>query len=91
LNDKDRVQQFIIKATGKTIGRNTKESLSILFANTYAEYVKSINDINNGYKIYKNMDNKIKTILESIDGKKTISTKIIQDILERKDDEIELC
>ena len=36
-----KLQEFIVKATGKTIGRNTKQSLATLFANSYAEYVKA--------------------------------------------------
>jgi uncharacterized UPF0160 family protein len=87
LNDKDRVQQFIIKATGKTIGRNTKESLSILFANTYSEYVKSINDINNGYKLYKELEdklNRIKIIIKDLD---TIATSVITEIIVEKNED----
>ena len=81
MNDKDRVQQFIIKATGKTIGRNSKESLSILFANTYAEYVKAINDINNGYKLYKELQDKIKEIEKAIEDIDNIPTAVIDVIL----------
>jgi uncharacterized UPF0160 family protein len=81
MNDKDRVQEFIIKATGKTIGRNSKESLSILFANTYAEYVKAINDINNGYKLYKELQDKIKEIEKAIEDIDNIPTAVIDVIL----------
>ena len=84
MNDKDRVQQFIIKATGKTIGRNSKESLSILFANTYAEYVKSINDINNGYKLYKELEDKIDRIKLVIKDLDTIPTSVINEILDEE-------
>jgi hypothetical protein len=82
LNDDDRVQQFIIKATGKTIGRNGKKSLAILFANTYAEYVKSINDINKGYKLYKELEDKldrIKLVIKDLDN---IPTSVINEILD---------
>ena len=81
MNDKDRVQEFIIKATGKTIGRNSKESLSILFANTYSEYVKAINDINNGYKLYKELQDKIKEIEKAIEDIDNIPTAVIDVIL----------
>ena len=46
MNDQDRVKEFIVKATGKTVGRSSKMELSMLFANTYAEYVKTASDAN---------------------------------------------
>ncbi len=82
MNDEDRVQQFIIKATGKTIGRNSKMSLSILFANTYSEYVKSVNDINNGYTLYKELEGKIDKIKIVIKDLDNIPTSVINEILD---------
>jgi uncharacterized UPF0160 family protein len=81
MNDEDRVQQFIIKATGKTIGRNSKISLSILFANTYSEYVKAINDINNGYTLYKELEDKIDKIKIVIKDLEDVPTSVINEIL----------
>jgi uncharacterized UPF0160 family protein len=81
MNDDDRVQQFIIKATGKTIGRNSKISLSILFANTYSEYVKAINDINNGYTLYKELEDKIDKIKIVIKDLEDVPTSVINEIL----------
>jgi len=81
MNDEDRVQQFIIKATGKTIGRNSKMSLSILFANTYSEYVKAINDINNGYTLYKELEDKIDKIKIVIKDLEDVPTSVINEIL----------
>ena len=82
MNDKERVQEFIIKATGKTIGRNTKLELSTLFANTYAEYIKSINDINKGYTLFKELDDKISRIKEEIKDVDSIPTEVITTIIE---------
>lgn len=82
MNDKERVQEFIIKATGKTIGRNSKLELSTLFANTYAEYVKSINDINKGYELYKEKEDKLDKIKEEIKDLDTIPTSVITTIIE---------
>tara|TARA_R100001530_G_C4297645_1_gene149672 strand:+ start:416 stop:682 length:267 start_codon:yes stop_codon:yes gene_type:complete len=87
MNDKDRVQEFIIKATGKTIGRNSKESLSILFANTYAEYVKAIRDINNGYKLYKEKEDKINRIGIVIKDLENVPTSVIKEIIDDEDAE----
>ena len=81
MNDEDRGQQFIIKATGKTIGRNSKISLSILFANTYSEYVKAINDINNGYTLYKELEDKIDKIKIVIKDLEDVPTSVINEIL----------
>ena len=55
MNDKQKVEQFIAKATGKTIGRSKKLELAILFANTYTEYVKTHKELSKGYAIYKAM------------------------------------
>jgi uncharacterized UPF0160 family protein len=87
MNDKDRVQEFIIKATGKTIGRNSKESLSILFANTYSEYVKAIRDINNGYKLFKELEDKINRIGIVIKDLENVPTSVIKEIIDDEDAE----
>jgi uncharacterized UPF0160 family protein len=84
MNDNDRVKEFIIKATGKTVGRSSKMELSILFANTYAEYVKLVNDINKGYKLYKEIEGRVDKIKEEIKDLETIPTSVITTILEEK-------
>jgi uncharacterized UPF0160 family protein len=84
MNDNDRVKEFIIKATGKTVGRSSKMELSILFANTYAEYVKLVNDINKGYTLYKEIEGKVDKIKEEIKDLETIPTSVITTILEEK-------
>jgi|TARA_R110002096_G_scaffold90852_3_gene205822 hypothetical protein len=85
LNDIDRLQEFIIKATGKTIGRNSKNSLAMLFANTYAEYAKSINDVNNGYTIYKELEAKIEKIKEEMKDLDNIPTSVLSEILDNNE------
>lgn len=82
MNDKDRVQQFIIKATGKTIGRNSKDGLSMLFANSYAEYVKAVNQLQKGYEIYKQQEEIITKISDAIKDIDTIPTEVIKTIIE---------
>jgi hypothetical protein len=84
MNDNDRVKEFIIKATGKTVGRSSKMELSILFANTYAEYVKLVNDINKGYTLYKEIEGRVDKIKEEIKDLETIPTSVITTILEEK-------
>jgi hypothetical protein len=84
MNDNDRVKEFIIKATGKPVGRTSKMELSILFANTYAEYVKLVNDINKGYTLYKEIEGRVDKIKEEIKDLETIPTSVITTILEEK-------
>jgi uncharacterized UPF0160 family protein len=84
MNDQDRVKEFIVKATGKTVGRSSKMELSMLFANTYAEYVKTAKQSNQGYIIYKELEGKLEKITEAIKDKKTISSKVITTIIEEK-------
>lgn len=82
MNDKERVQEFIVKSTGKTVGRSSKMELSTLFANTYSEYVKVVNDINKGYVLYKELEGKIDKIKEEIKDLDTVPTSVINTILE---------
>ena len=84
MNDQDRVKEFIVKATGKTVGRSSKMELAMLFANTYAEYVKTAKQSNQGYIIYKELEGKLEKITESNKDKKTISSKVITTIIEEK-------
>lgn len=53
LTDSQKVEKFIAKATGKTLGRNKKTELATMFFNAYAEYVKTLKQLNEGYVIYK--------------------------------------
>jgi|TARA_B110000263_G_C15221722_1_gene470313 hypothetical protein len=79
-----KLQEFIVKATGKTIGRNTKQSLATLFANSYAEYVKAYKQLKQGYEIYKEQESIIDKIKEEIKDLDTIPTSVINVILEEK-------
>jgi hypothetical protein len=67
MNDHDKVQQFIIKATGKSVGRNKKIELSTMFANAYMEYVKMFNQVNQGYKILKEEEKILKAVRDQRD------------------------
>ena len=84
MNDQERVKEFIIKSTGKTIGRSSKMELSMLFANTYSEYVKTVNQVNQGYLIYKELEGKIDKITEAIKDIDSIPTTVITTIIEEK-------
>jgi len=77
-----RLEEFIAKATGKTIGRCSKVELSTLFANTYAEYVKSFNQLKDGYRLYKEIESKLDKIKEEIKDLDTIPTSVITTIIE---------
>lgn len=81
MND-PRLEEFIAKATGKTIGRCSKVELSTLFANTYAEYVKSFNQLKDGYRLYKEIESKLDKIKEEIKDLDTIPTSVITTIIE---------
>ena len=84
MNDQERVKEFIIKATGKTVGRSSKMELAMLFANTYAEYVKTAKQSNQGYLIYKELEGKIDKITEAIKDIDNIPTSVITTIIEEK-------
>ena len=84
MNDQDRVKEFIVKATGKTVGRSSKMELSMLFANTYSEYVKTVNQVNQGYLIYKEFEGKIDKISDAIKNMEMIPTSVITTIIEEK-------
>ena len=84
MNDQERVKEFIVKSTGKTIGRSSKMELSMLFANTYSEYVKTVNQINQGYIIYKELEGKIDKISDAIKNMETVPTNVITNIIEEK-------
>jgi|TARA_R110002124_G_scaffold189203_1_gene356451 uncharacterized UPF0160 family protein len=88
MNDQERVKEFIVKSTGKTIGRSSKMELSMLFANTYSEYVKTVNQINQGYIIYKELEGKIDKISDAIKNMETVPTNVITKIIEEKPKEI---
>ena len=88
MTNDEKLQEFIVKATGKTIGRCSKVQLATLFANTYAEYVKAYKQgneqIEQGYKLYKERDDKIIEITEAIKDLDTIPTSVITTIIEAK-------
>jgi|TARA_R100001463_G_scaffold55502_2_gene107070 hypothetical protein len=88
MTNDEKLQEFIVKATGKTIGRCSKVQLATLFANTYAEYVKAYKQgneqIEQGYKLYKEKDDKIIEITEAIKDLETIPTSVITTIIEAK-------
>ena len=84
MNDQDRVKEFIVKSTGKIIGRSSKMELSMLFANTYSEYVKTVNQVNQGYLIYKELEGKIDKISDAIKNMEMIPTSVITTIIEEK-------
>ena len=84
MNDQDRVKEFIVKSTGKTVGRSSKMELSMLFANTYSEYVKTVNQVNQGYLIYKEYEGKSDKITEAIKDIDSIPTTVITTIIEEK-------
>ena len=84
MNDQERVKEFIGKSTGKTVGRSSKMELSMLFANTYSEYVKTVNQVNQGYLIYKELEGKIDKITEAIKDIDSIPTTVITTIIEEK-------
>ena len=88
MNDQERVKEFIVKSTGKTIGRSSKMELSMLFANTYSEYVKTVNQVNQGYLIYKELEGKIDKITDAIKNMETVPTNVITNIIEEKPKEI---
>ncbi len=88
MNDQERVKEFIVKSTGKTVGRSSKMELSMLFANTYSEYVKTVNQVNQGYLIYKELEGKIDKITEAIKNMETVPTNVITNIIEEKPKEI---
>jgi len=83
MND-PRLDEFIVKATGKTIGRCSKVELATLFANSYAEYVKSFNQLKQGYALYKEQEAIIDKIKEEIKDLETIPTSVITTIIEEK-------
>ena len=83
MND-PRLEEFIVKATGKTIGRCSKVELATLFANSYAEYVKSYNQLKDGYRLYKEKESIIDKISEEIKDLETIPTTVITSIIEEK-------
>jgi hypothetical protein len=88
MTNDEKLQEFIVKATGKTIGRCSKVQLATLFANTYAEYVKAYKQgneqIEQGYKLYKEKDDKIIEITEAIKDLDIIPTSVITTIIEAK-------
>ena len=88
MND-PRLEEFIAKATGKTIGRCSKIELSTFFANSYAEYVKAFNQLKQGYALYKEIEGKLDKIKEEIKDLETIPTSVIATIIESEEKPVE--
>jgi len=83
MND-PRLEEFIVKATGRTIGRCSKVELSTMFFNSYAEIVKYHKQLTQGYEIYKEQEGIIDKIKEEIKDLDTIPTSVITTIIEAK-------
>ena len=81
MND-PKLEEFIAKATGKTVGRCSKTELATLFANTYAEYYKCYRQLEQGYLIYKEQEDKINKIKEEMKDLDNIPTSVITTIIE---------
>jgi len=64
LTDIQRVEKFIVKATGKTLGRNKKTELATMFHNAYAEYISMLKQVNQGYVVFQEQ-NKILQAIKS--------------------------
>jgi len=81
MND-PRLEEFIVKATGKTIGRCSKVELATMFFNSYAEIVKYHKQLTQGYELYKEQETIIDKISEEIKDLETIPTSVITTIIE---------
>ena len=86
MTNDEKLQEFIVKATGKTIGRNTKQSLATLFANSYAEYVKAYKQLKQGYELYKEQEAIINKIKEESKDLDVLPTSVINEIINDKND-----
>lgn len=86
MTNDEKLQEFIVKATGKTIGRNTKQSLATLFANSYAEYVKAYKQLKQGYELYKEQEAIINKIKEEAKDLDVLPTSVINEIINDKND-----
>ena len=83
MND-PRLEEFIVKATGKTIGRCSKVELATMFFNSYAEIVKYHKQLTQGYELYKEQETIIDKISEETKDLDTIPTSVITTIIEAK-------
>jgi len=81
MND-SRLEEFIAKATGKTIGRCSKVELATMFFNSYAELVKYHKELTQGYYLYKEKEDKINKIKEEMKDLDNIPTSVITTIIE---------
>ena len=81
MND-PRLEEFIAKATGKTIGRCSKVELATMFFNSYAELVKYHKELTQGYHLYKEKEDKINKIKEEMKDLDNIPTSVITTIIE---------
>ena len=52
--------------------------------NTYAEYIKTAKQSNQGYLIYKEFEGKIDKITDAIKNMETVPTNVITTIIEEK-------
>ena len=86
MTNDEKLQEFIVKATGKTIGRNSKQTLATLFANSYAEYVKAFKQLKQGYDLFKEQEAIINKIKEESKDLDNIPTSVINEIINDKND-----
>ncbi len=86
MTNDEKLQEFIVKATGKTIGRNSKQTLATLFANSYAEYVKAFKQLKQGYEIFKEQEAIINKIKEESKDLDMLPTSVINEIINDKND-----
>jgi len=86
MTNDEKLQEFIVKATGKTIGRNSKQTLATLFANSYAEYVKAFKQLKQGYDLFKEQEAIINKIKEESKDLDMLPTSVINKIINDKND-----
>jgi hypothetical protein len=86
MTNDEKLQEFIVKATGKTIGRNSKQTLATLFANSYAEYVKAFKQLKQGYDLFKEQEAIINKIKEESKDLDMLPTSVINEIINDKND-----
>ena len=86
MTNDEKLQEFIVKATGKTIGRNSKQTLATLFANSYAEYVKAFKQLKQGYDLFKEQEDIINKIKEESKDLDMLPTSVINKIINDKND-----
>jgi len=75
MNDKEKIELFILKATNKTVGRCKKQELATMFYNAYGAYVKATKELGMGWDLFVDQRadmEQIKILLEELDKHETI-------------------